>query len=91
VTRGHTQGWPRTGRRQALAARESGEAQECGPGSAQSAGMQESVGERRRVQASVGKYWKATGNCENHLFIGQGESRRIIVIIIFTCITICMS
>ena len=33
-------------------------------------GMQESAGECRRVQAS-------TGNCENHLFIGQGESRHI--------------
>src|SRR6266571_2206408 len=32
--------------------------------------MQESAGECRRVQAS-------TGNCKNHLFIGQGESRRI--------------
>jgi len=38
-----------------LTARESGEAWECGPGSAQSAGMQEGAGKRRRVQAS---HWK---------------------------------
>ncbi len=35
-------------------------------------GMQESMGKCRRVQAS-------TGNCENHLFISQGESRCISV------------
>ena len=38
-----------------LTAREIGEARESGPGSAQSAGMQEGAGERRRVQAS---HWK---------------------------------
>jgi len=32
--------------------------------------MQESAGKCRRVQVS-------TGNCENHLFISQGESRHI--------------
>ncbi len=59
-----------------LTVRESSEAWESGPGSIQSAGMQESVGECRRVQVS-------TGNCENQDFIGQGESRRINAQLIF--------
>src|SRR6266702_4882769 len=51
----------------ALTAQRSGEARECGPESAQSAGMQKSAGEHRR----------AGRNCENQVFMGQGESRRI--------------
>ena len=61
-----------------LTVRESGEARERGPGSAQSAcgnvAHSESAGGCEGVK---GKYWKATGNCENCLFRAQGESRRI--------------
>jgi len=57
-----------------LTARESSEARECGPGSAQSTGMQEGVGERRRVQVS---HWEL----RKLGFHRPGESRCISVVV----------